>query len=160
MTKAERYGKAVGEHFHAVADYMSAVVSLLTESKEHKKKRKAQEKVGEYVSDYLRKRYECETPHNPSADYDRDESLRTALQEIGVSKETWLKDCEDFLHLNKIIYYKERLNNYKNTPLDNEVYLNHDDDLKEALAYFCIPNEEWIKYGTKVLIMYDLYVKK
>ena len=157
--KAEKYGKAAGDYAHSLADGIAGMAFSLTESKEHKNKRRAEETIAHYNSRYLRKQYKSEEPNDPIKDYNESEALRSSLLEVGMSKEEWVEQSNTLIKLSNILYYKEKYQFYENTPRDNERLLNNDEDLRESLAYFNVPEEDWIKYGLKVLIMYNLYIK-
>ena len=160
MTPAERFGKTAGEHIHSVADSLAIIVGRITESKEHKEWRLAHEVVGKYTSNYLRKQFDGEKPYNPPEDYEKSQSLRDALDVLKVSKEEWLKDCQTFLKLSKILYYKNSCSFYNNTQFDNKWALDNDKDLQASLKYFNVRTEDWLKFGTKILELYDLFVSK
>ena len=160
MTTAERFGKATGEHIRSVADSLAIIVGRITEYKEHKKWRLAHDVVGRYTSNYLRKQFDSEKPYNPPEDYEKSQVLKDALDVLKISKEEWLKDCQRFLKLSKILYYEESCNFYKNTLFDNKWALDNDKDLQASLEYFNVPTEDWLKFGTKILEMYDLFVSK
>ena len=157
--KVEKYGKAMGEYAHSLADGVAGAAFLLTESKEHKKKRLAEDIISRYNSRYLYKYTMYDNkPKDPLKDYNDNEELRNAIQEVGISKDEWLKRCNELIELSHIVVYKND-KNYQNTPYINQMWLNEDDNLRKSLAFCNVPEEDWIKYGTNVLVMYDLYVK-
>ncbi|MBR5175413.1 MAG: hypothetical protein IKW89_05730 [Bacteroidales bacterium] len=157
--KVEKYGKAMGDYAHSLADSFAGMASSLTESKEHKKKRIAEETIAEYNSLFLHKQYKGEEPHDPQKEYNDSGNLRKALLEVGMSKEEWIEQSNTLIKLSNILYYKERDKFYENTPDDNQHILKIDNDLKESLAFFKVPEDDWIKFGVNVLVMYGLYVK-
>ena len=156
--KVEKYGKATGDLARSLADGVSGIAFSLTESKENKKRRIAHEVIAEYNSRYLRKHYVHEKPQDPIKDYEESLSLRNALVEIGMDKEQWIRHCNLLREIRNILYYKED-KFYNNYPRNNEWILNNDEDLRNSLAYFKVPESHWIQFGVKVLEMYGIFEK-
>ena len=137
---------------------LSNALDRLTESKEHKQIREATEIINHYVSWYLKQEYDSMNPINPMDDLQRDSNLRNALSVKRISENKWIEDSEALLNIAPILALKKD-GYYRNTPEDNERYYEgrFHKRLRNALAFFNISKEEWIRYGIKVLTIYDLY---
>ena len=151
---AASFDKRATETIHK----LSGALYRLTESKEHKQLREATGIINHYVSWYLKQEYDSMEPINPVCDLQNDNNLRKALSVKGISEKEWIEDSEALLNIAPILALKKD-GFYKNTPEENERYYDgrFQKRLRNALAFFNISKEEWIRYGIKVLTIYDIY---
>ena len=157
LTKPEKIGKATGKVLGDLAGYISDSVGSITESAEHKERRENNEIIIHQQHTYLSSLL---GPHDPKGDYDRDERLRNALIYFGISKEDWIRSSLNLIRFSPIYEREELINKSRfsdNTPSQNKIALEENSALQQSLEYFNIPVEDWIKFGTKVIVMYDLY---
>ena len=99
---------------------------------------------------------------------DVDESFEKSLSLLGLSAERWKKIGKHIFYVGVIKYLSREHSDYtkKNQDFIRNSILNdwvkdpnlkdYPDTLREALGYFNISEEEWIKYGDTVIDMYNI----
>ena len=157
-TKKEKAAITIGNIARSTADTIAGGLYRLMETKEHRQLREATETISHYVSWYLMQDNDFMDQIVPKKDFDKDVRLQKALEVKGISEEKWLQDSEALLHVAPILGLKKD-KYYQNTPDYNEMCYNHQyhNKLRQSLTFFSISKEEWIKYGIKVLTIYDLF---
>ena len=158
LNKGEKAAASFDKRATETIHKLSGALYRLTESKEHKQLREATDIINHYVSWYLKQEYDSMEPINPVCDLQNDNNLRKALSVKGISEKEWIEDSEALLNIAPILALKKD-GFYRNTPEENERYYDgrFQKRLRNALAFFNISKEEWIRYGIKVLTIYDIY---
>ena len=158
LTKREKTAISIGNIARNTANSFAGGLYRLMETKEHRLLREATETISHYVSWYLKQSYDCMEPIDPQKELEKDVKLQKALVVKGISEEDWLSSSNVFLKVAPILNLKED-KDYENTPSINEAIFNgrFSNRLRQSLAYFNIPKEEWIRFGVKVLTLYDIY---
>ncbi len=170
-TQKEKYLDAIGQVAHSAADKITGVAYRITESSSEKVHREALEvlaqrngslyRVGGSYSQkgYIKKLFEV------------DEFFKKkSLDVLGLSVERWQKIGRHLFYVGAIKYFSRDHSDFtKKNDEDRRAWIINEwvketgfglkdsaDTLREALAYFSIPEEEWIKYGDTVLAMYNI----
>lgn len=170
-TQKEKYLDAIGQVAHSAADKITGVAYRITESSSEKVHREALEvlaqrngslyRVGGSYSQkgYIKKLFEV------------DEFFKKkSLDVLGLSVERWQKIGRHLFYVGAIKYFSRDHSDFtKKNDEDRRAWIINEwvketgfglkdsaDTLREALAYFNIPEEEWIKYGDTVLAMYNV----
>lgn len=101
-----------------------------------------------------------------------DESFEKSLNLLGLSAERWKQIGKHMFYIGVIKYLSREHSDYtkKNQDFIRNSILNdwvkdphmkdYPDTLREALGYFNISEEEWIKYGDTVIDMYNIMITK
>lgn len=166
-TKRERYAEAAGELAYSVADSVAGFIHDITEPADKKEIRLAREALANRNGQLYR------FDHYFNKDYLEqlltvDDYFKKSLDILGLSEERWKKIGLHLFYVGVIkVMSREHSDYSKKTPeyirqhiIDN--WANNEglkDDvltLKEALAYFHISEEEWIKYGDTVIEMHNI----
>lgn len=158
LTKGEKFATGFEKSATNAIHTLSAALYKLGESKEHKQLRIATSTINHYVSWYLNQKYDCMEPIDPMIDLAKDVQLQEALSIKGISKEEWIQDSLSLLNIAPILALKED-KYYKNTPEYNQACYESrfGKRLRSALDFFNISKETWIKYGIKILTIFDIY---
>lgn len=163
----EKYGEAVGQLAYKTADMVSSAAIRITEPKEKKEKRLAKECLAEHNSAL----YRCQSYSGNILEkkLEVNDALRSSLGKLGLSEEKWKLLGRKLFYIGLIKKASRNSWNYleKNTDYIRDDIINkwilNDDFLKwesyylrEALSFFGIDMNEWIKYGDAVVEMYNL----
>lgn len=166
-TKRERYAEAAEALAYSAADSISGFVYKITEPTEKKQIRLAREALA------IRNGSLYRFDNYSDKDYRErlltvDDNFKKSLGILGLSEECWKKIGLHLFYVGVIkVMSREHSDYSKKTPeyirqhiIDNWAnYKGLKDNvltLKEALAYFHISEEEWIKYGDTVIEMYNI----
>ena len=165
-TTKEKYGDAVASLAHMTADGISGIAHDITEPASKKKLRLAKEELA------IRHESLYRMLHYNQKDYIEelltvDDKFRKSLELLGLSEDRWKqialhifyvgairvcsRESSDYSKKNSVAMRKNIINEWSDFGLKDQV-----DTLKDALIYFNIPIEEWIKYGDTVLEMHDV----
>lgn len=161
-TKRERMAETAGNMAVEAATGFSNLVKNMAEPEDKKKIRLARHALAE------RNRSLYEFTDYSDKDYRNrlfaiDDEFKNALDTLGLSETQWKRLASYMFFIGPIdrFSYYSYDKNKKNTE-SNRLYIMQEGDkddveaLKEALSYFHIKEEDWIKYGDAVIGMYDL----
>jgi len=166
-TKREQYGEAVGYLAHSAAETIAGVAHDIAEPSEKKKIRKAREALAsrngslyrfEFFSrkDYLKRLLTV------------DDHFKQSLDILGLSEDRWKKiglhlfyvGCIRIMSRENTDYAKKNSESFRRNIIEKwekEGFLTeYAETLKEALTYFHISEEDWIKFGDTVIEMYNI----
>lgn len=169
-TAKERYGEAIGSLAQMTANSISNIAHDIAEPASKKQIRLAKEALA------LRHRRLYPMHSYKDKDYIEklftvDERFKESLDVLGLSEDRWKKIALHIFYVGIIRVKSRDLSDYskKNTE-DLRRYIieggkhqnfkEESDTLKEALRYFNIPIEEWVKYGDTVIDMYNVNANK
>lgn len=166
-TRKERYGEAVSHLVHDTADSISRITYAVTEPASKKKVRLAREELAMRNGRIYR--------YNHYSDRNYLEHLMTidakfqnTLNTINLSKEKWLIIAKKLFYIGAIRVMSREHSDYskKNQEysrrhivtdwVNDEILKGYGQTLLEALGYFNISVEEWVKYGDSVIEMYNI----
>lgn len=167
----EKYGEAIGKLAQMTADSVTSAAYVLTEPASKKKNRQAMELIAARNGRIYRYDWFSNEEYLKHL-FEIDDKLKSALDELGLSEERWVRIAQELLYIGLIRRESRDYMDYskKNTPSLREHTLVAwgemegvnkiiSDYLKKALSYFNIKEDEWIKYGDAVIEMYNLYDK-
>lgn len=167
-TQREKYGDAVGQMAQGTANAIKNIANLLTEPASKREIRSAKENLARrntslftfdwYDNKDMLHRY-----------LSLDDDIKSSLKVLNCSEETWLILAKEIFYIGVItkeardeMDYSRRKESFLRQYIITE-WGNRDGIckiisglIKEALAYFNIPVEDWVKYGDVVVDMYDL----
>lgn len=147
----EIWGEAASEVIKGTANSIGEKIEWLSLSKEKKEIANTNLVLFGYKSKYLNyakhsTRFSKDGLINK--DYSDDEELRDALNFQDISKEEWFSMCKQWINIGCIQQYEKY-------SFGDDV-LSNDGNLRDALSYFKIPTDDFLKWGHKVLYMYDI----
>ena len=164
-TKRERYAEAAGFIAQSTADKIAGLAHDIAEPADKKKIRLARQALADrngslYRFDYYsRKSYLEEL-------FTVDDDFKKALDILGLSVDRWKKIGHHLYYVGVIRvlsrdpfdYSKKNSDYIRQDIIDNKWGNGEDrsDAIKEALAYFHISEDEWIKYGDTVIEMHNI----
>lgn len=167
-TKKERYGEAVGNLAGAVADTVKDVAFTVTEPKEKRAERLAKEEIAERNG----RLYRFHHYSSESADFTDllkvDDNFNDILKKAGMTPELWKRVGRKLFYLGTIRWFSRDSFDYTQKNTDNARRrtaeggdlcgrrIEPDTSLLEALDFYKIDKEEWIKFGDSVISMYDI----
>ena len=165
-TKRERYGDAVGKFANMTADTIGGIAHSIAEPADKKEYRLAKEKIASKNGYLYRYRYYRKDESTDSL-LDVDDYFRKALNTVGLSEEQWKRVGRKLYYLGAIRKLSREQSDYskKNPEYIRKTIIyecpqdGYDDNaliLREALSYFNMDIEEWIKYGDTVIEMHNL----
>ena len=166
-TKKERYGEAVGTLAQMTSDSISGIAHDLVEPASKKQLRLAKRELA-----LRHRRLYAMNSYGDREYIDRlftvDERFKASLEALGLSEEQWTRIAHHIFYVGIIRIKSRDLSDYskKNTE-DLRRYIlggggkyqslrEEAEMLNEALAYFDIPEDEWIKYGDTVIEMHNI----
>lgn len=166
-TRKERYGEAVSHLVHDTADSISGIAYAVTEPASKKKVRLAREELAMrngriYRYDHYSDRNYLE--HLMTIDA----KFQNVLNTIYLSKEKWLIIAKKLFYIGAIRVMSREDSDYskKNQEysrrhivtdwVNDEILKGYTHTLLEALGYFNISVEEWVKNGDSVIEMYNI----
>ena len=167
----DKYVDAIEQITHSAADSISGFAQSITENSEEKKIRKAKENLAIRNGNLYRFKYYSERDNNELTKlFTIDNNLKESLDVLGLSEERWNKIAHHMFYLGRIVFMsRDPFDKSKKIPeccrqniletwVNDSGSLKYDaESLKEALSYFDIPEEEWIKYGETVIEMHNIY---
>lgn len=166
-TKREQYAEATGYLARSAADKFSGLVETIAEPADKKKVRLAREALANRNGDLYRFRGYSGKERLEKL-FTVDDSFKASLDTLGLSTERWKKIGQHLFYVGVIRVLSRESYDYskKNTEYHRQHIINDwakdrlfKDDvatLREALSYFHISEEEWIKYGDTVVEMHNL----
>lgn len=166
-TTREKYGDAMGQVANSVANTIAGVAHDIAEPSNKKDIRLAREAL----ADRNGRLYRFELYSNKAYAkklLEVDESFEKSLRLLGLSAERWEKIGKHMFYIGVIRYLSREHSDY--TKKNQESYRNHilkeldkdpdmkdyPDTLRDALGYFNISEDEWIKYGDTVIEMHNI----
>lgn len=166
-TTKERYGEAIGYVAHSTANKIATVAHDIAEPANKKRIRLAMEMLADRngkiyrFNDYSHKgRIEMLL--------EVDDRLKQSLDILGLTECRWQKIAKHLFYIGTIRYLSREHSDFSKKNSEsiwqhiindwiNDTYLKDDvATLKEALSYFHISEEDWIKFGDTVIEMYNL----
>lgn len=170
-TKKERYGEAVGYLAKSAADTIAGVAHDIAEPASKKQIRLAREELASRNGRLYRFEYYSHTEEIKRL-LTVDERFKKYLDTLGLSEERWVNIGLHLFYVGAIRYlsrdhFDYSKKNSKDMRLDilqewnNDEFLRDDVKvLREALGYFKIDEDEWIKFGDTVIEMYEINENK
>ncbi len=170
-TARERYGEAVGKIANSAASTIAGIAHDITEPASQKEIRMARERLA-FRNGQLYRFEDYSKKERVEELLNVGESFEKSLNLLGLSAERWQKIGKHIFYVGAIKYMSRDHIDYtkKNYDFSREhilkdwakdpVFKDYRDTLREALSYFNIPEDEWIKYGDTVLDMYNINDKK
>lgn len=167
-TKREKYGDAVGQMAQGTANAIKNIANTLTEPSSKREIRVAKENLARrntrlftfdwYDDKDMLQRY-----------LSLDDDIKSSLKILNCPEETWLVLAKEIFYIGVItkeardkMDYSQRKESFLRQHIITE-WGNRDGIcktisglIKEALAYFDISVDDWIKYGDVVVDMYEL----
>lgn len=166
-TTREKYGDAIGQVAHSAASTIAGIAHDIAEPASKKEIRLAKEALAYRNGRLYRFEYYSEKERVQELLY-VDESFEKSLNLLGLSAERWQKIGKHLFYVGVIKYLSREHSDFtkKNQDFIRDSILNewvkdphmkdYSDTLREALSYFNISEDEWIKYGDTVLEMYNI----
>lgn len=166
-TKKERYGEAIGYVAYSTANKIATVAQELTEPANKKKIRLAKEVLADRngkiyrFDDYSHKERVVML-------FEVDDSLKQSLDVLGLTESRWRKIAMYLFYIGVIRYLSrehfdfskknsESMRQHIINDWINDTYLKDDAAaLKEALSYFRISENDWVRFGDTVIEMYNV----
>ena len=165
-TTKERYGEAIGSLAQMTAESISNIAHDIAEPASKKQIRLAKEALA------MRHRRLYTMHFYNDKDYIEklftvDNQFKTSLEILGLSENRWKRIARHIFYVGIIRVKSRDCNDYSKKNTENlrqyiieggkyQSFKEVSHTLKEALRYFGIPTEEWIKYGDTVLEMYNV----
>lgn len=166
-TKKERYGEAIGKLATSAADSIAGVAFRLTETKENKRIRLAEEALAYRNGLIYRIRAYNRSEKIVQKYLVIDETFKEQLELLGLTPERWIKLAMQLFHMGVVIQESRDPFDYSNKydkryreflfSDRNNYGQNRTAELRYSLDCLNIPVEEWIEYGETVLDMHNLY---
>lgn len=170
-TSKERYGEAVGFVAHSIANKIANVAHDIAEPASRKRIRLAKEVLANRNGRIYR--FEDYT-HKDRLEMLLmvDDDLKQSFDVLGLTECRWQKIAKHLFYVGVIRYLSREHSDFskKNSELIRQHIINdwindthHRDKvatLKEALSYFHISEDDWIKFGDTVIEMYNLNENK
>lgn len=166
-TAKERYGEAIGYVAHSTANKIANIAHDIVEPVNKKKIRLAKEVLADRNGKIYRfDDYSHKGRLNMLLEVD--DRLKQSLDVLGLTECRWQKIAKYLFYIGTIRYMSREHSDFskKNSEFIrqhiindwiNDTYLKDGVvTLKEALSYFCISEENWIKFGDTVIDMYNL----
>lgn len=170
-TQKEKYLDAIGQVAHSAADTITGVAYRITESSSEKVHREALEVLAQRNGSLYRGGGSYSQKGYIKRLFEVDEFFKKkSLDVLGLSVERWQRIGRHLFYVGAIKYFSRDHSDFtKKNDEDRRAWIINEwvketgfglkdsaDTLREALAYFNIPEEEWIKYGDTVLAMYNV----
>lgn len=170
-TQKEKYLDAIGQVAHSAADKITGVAYRITESSSEKVHREALEVLAQRNGSLYRGGDSYSQKGYIKRLFEVDEFFKKkSLDVLGLSVERWQRIGRHLFYVGAIKYFSRDHSDFtKKNDEDRRAWIINEwvketgfglkdsaDTLREALAYFNIPEEEWIKYGDTVLAMYNV----
>jgi hypothetical protein len=166
-TTKEKYGDAIGQIAHSAASTIAGMAHDIAEPASKKELRLAREALADRNGQLYRVEIYSQKEWIKKL-LEVDESFKKSLDVLGLSEERWKKIGKHIFYVGVIRFLSREHSDY--TKKNQEPYRNHilnewakDPNLKdyantliEALSYFDIPENDWIKYGDTVIEMYNV----
>ena len=166
-TTRERYGDAIGQVAHSAANTIAGIVNDIAEPASKKEMRRAREALADRNGQLYRFEYYSQKERIKEL-LEVDESFKKSLDILGLSENRWKRIGKHILYVGVIKYLSREHSDFtkKNQDFIRDCILNewvndphtkeYPEILREALTYFHIAENEWIKYGDTVLDMYNV----
>lgn len=159
----EKLSDAVDTLSHSAADAVSEMAYKLTETKEKKDIRIAREILADKNGRFFNlTQYHKKDEINKL--FEINETFKKALDTLGLTEERWVNLGRHLLYISVIKHYSEFEHNdvsVRRSVIEKwskDEYVKDDIAfLLEALSFYHIDKEEWIKFGATVLDMYKIY---
>lgn len=168
-TTKERYGEAIGSLAQMTANSISNIAHDIVEPASKKQIRFAKEALARrHGALYRMLTNFCYDKDKVEELLTVDDSFKSSLDDLGLSAYRWKKIALHIFYIGVIRTLSREYSDYtkKNSEHTRHCFINEDwrtdvlneqgKILKEALVYFDIPNEEWIKYGDTVIEMHNI----
>lgn len=166
-TTREKYGEAIGQIAHSTASTIAGIAHDIAEPASKKEIRLAKEALAYRNGRLYRFEYYSEKERIKEL-LCVDESFEKSLNLLGLSAERWQKIGLHLFYVGVIKYLSR--DHFDYTKKNQDFYRNHilnewvkdphmkdySDTLREALNYFNISEDDWIKYGDTVIEMYNI----
>ncbi len=166
-TTKERYGEAIGFLAHSTANKIATVAHDIAEPASKKRIRLAKEMLAHRNGEIYRFN---DYSHKEKIEMllKVDDRLKQSLDVLGLTEFRWQKIAKHLFYIGTIRYLSREDFDFskKNSEFIrqhiindwiNDTHLKNDaETLKEALSYFHISEENWIKFGDTVIEMYNI----
>jgi hypothetical protein len=166
-TTKEKYGDAIGQIAHSAASTIAGMAHDIAEPASKKELRLAREALADRNGQLYRVEIYSQKEWIKKL-LEVDESFKKSLDVLGLSEERWKKIGKHIFYVGVIRFLSREHSDY--TKKNQGPYRNHilnewtkDPNFKdyantliEALSYFDIPENDWIKYGDTVIEMYNV----
>ena len=166
-TTREKYGEAIGQVAYSAASSIAGIAQSIAEPASKKEIRLAREDLASRNGMLYRFEHYSHKEHIKEL-LEVDISFKKSLEIIGLSEERWKKLGKHIFYVGIIEKLSRKHSDYtkKNeefirdsiihTWINKPSLKDYSDTLCEALDYFNISKEEWIKYGDAVIEMYNI----
>lgn len=166
-TRREQYGEAVGNLAHSAAETISGVAHEISEPSEKKKVRKAREALASRNESLYRFEFFSNKDHLKRL-LTVDDHFKESLDILGLAEDRWKKiglhlfyvGCIRIMSREKSDYTKKNSEGFRRNIIEKwekeDFLTEYAQTLKEALSYFHISEEDWIKFGDTVIEMYNV----
>lgn len=167
-TKKEKYGEAVGKFAYMTADKVAGIAKNITEPTSKKILNAAQCSLAHHNS----KLYRCDTYYEDCLEklLEINASFSESLELLKLTKEDWCRLGKKLFYLGVIKrasrdswdYSKKNWDSTRKMIYENDLDYKSESStwqsyyLREALATYGIPKEDFVKYGDTVIEMYNL----
>ena len=159
----EKFSDAVDTISHSAADTVSGMTYKLTESKDKKAIRLARETLANKNGRFFM-HVQYDRKDEIKELFEISDTFKKALDTLGLTEERWKKVGQHLLYISVIKHYSEMFQDrvegrrYVVEKLSKDKYEKDNIAfLLEALAFYHIETDEWIKFGGVVLDMYRIY---